>query len=223
MQKIEFDNASPGSVLTEPAGKIENLSGNLPLMVPVAVIVSIIYYLTNHLHWREPLELPLLALDHQIPFLMWTVWPYLLLLTLTLLLVVAEGELFHRSLMAVIIGTILNAAWWILLPTTYPRPPVPAVEDLTSEIYQWLCSVDSPANCFPSAHITLPAIAFHAIAAQHARLRWWLMTVFALLSVTIFTTKQHYVIDLPGGLMTAWLAVRLSEWADITRNRGSGS
>jgi hypothetical protein len=218
MQEIEFDKVSSGSALTEPAGKIETLSGNLLLMVPVAGIVSTIYYLTNHRHWREPLQLPLLITDHQIPFLMWTVWPYLLLLLLTLLLVMAERGLFNRSLIAIAFGTMLNAAWWILLPTKYPRPPVPAVEGLTGEIYQWLCSVDSPANCFPSAHITLPAIAFHAIATQHPRLRWWLMTVFALLSVTIFTTKQHYVIDLPGGLMMAWLAVRLSEWADITRN-----
>lgn len=213
MQEIEFQKIAFCHKVSVREERIENLSDNVMLMIPVTAVVSMVYYLTNHLHWREPLELPLLKPEQQIPFLTWTVWPYLILLLLTYLLVlIQKRELFHCSMLALLMGTLLNAVWWIVLPVTYPRPPMPAGEGLTIALYQWLCRIDSPANCFPSAHITLPAIAFHAMLKQHPRLRGLMVSLFALLSLTILTTKQHYLVDLFGGLVTAWISSRLSTY-----------
>jgi len=46
-----------------------------------------------------------------------------------------------------------------------------------------------------------------ALARGHPRWRWAIRFAFVPFALTILTTKQHYVVDLFGGLATATLGV----------------
>jgi hypothetical protein len=169
------------------------------------------YQISNRFHILEPRYLPLTIVDNSIPFLVWTVWPYFLLIFMAFLpIVIKDKALFERTMLAFTIGVSINIAFWLLIPTIFYRPPLPTDTDITSFAYRWLCSIDTPANCFPSGHITSPAIGCWAISKEFPKYRLKIGLCFLLLSITILTTKQHYIWDLPGGLCTAMIGIWLS-------------
>lgn len=168
-----------------------------------------IYQLTNRWHWRPPVELPLTWIDRAIPVVGWTVWPYLLLAgCIVLPLLVKDRAVFRRAMAGLACGYSVNLLVFAIWPTMLPRGDWQTGWHEAG--FAWLHSVDSPANCFPSGHITAPFVAFHALATDRPRWRTWLWIVFVLLCPTILTTGQHYFVDLVGGLATGWFGVRLA-------------
>ncbi len=173
------------------------------------------YLLTNHYHWREPTVLPLTAVDRAIPFLPWTVWPYLLLAgCIPLCMFIKARGLFVRTLRAMVLGYSLNLLCFLIFPTALPRGGLPG--DVHGAGLAWLYSYDSPANCFPSGHITGPGVSMLGLAVAYPRWRGALGLAFILLAPTILTTKQHYFIDLPGGMLTVALGWWASGWCERT-------
>ena len=168
------------------------------------------YQLTNHWQRQPPTTLPLTWLDQAIPLLEWTVWPYLLLAACTALpLCLSDRGEFKRCLTALACGYSLNLLIFAAWPTMLPRAGLP--DGWHRVVFAWLYWLDSPANCFPSGHITAPLVAFHALAIEHRKWRGPLWLGFAVLCPTILTTKQHYVVDLLGGLATGAFSIWLSE------------
>lgn len=180
-------------------------------LAPVIGVLYGLYLVTNHYHLRPPSALPLTAVDLAMPFLAWTVWPYYFLAFLMgLPLLAKQRSTFLRAVGALICGYSVNLAVFALFPTTYPRPVTPEAAGWTGRVLASLYALDSPANCFPSGHITAPFIGVWAVARDFPALRLLLWPGLALLSLTILTTKQHYAVDLPGGVLTACLGL----WAE---------
>lgn len=171
----------------------------------------VIYQLTNRFPFFPAHLLPLTWLDRAIPFWPWTVVPYFMLIGgMYLPALVAERRRFIRTLLAITLAVLLNYSIFALWPTIYPRPPLPVGDGFAIAWYHWLTTIDTPANCFPSGHITTPAIGCRALAQEHPRWRWCIRLAFIPLAMTILTTKQHYVVDLLGGLATAAFGIWLS-------------
>ena len=197
---------------------------NILALFILTVILYSGYQLSNRFHITAPRYLPLTTLDDAIPFYLWTVWPYFLLVLLAFLPVsIRDTTIFWRTMIAFTVAVCTNISIWLLFPTIYHRPQMPIGNDFTTFAYHWLCSIDTPANCLPSGHITSPTIGCWALATAHPKYRKLIWTTFALLSVTILTTKQHYVIDLPAGLLTGfigiWLSNSIYQKISIYRNR----
>jgi hypothetical protein len=185
---------------------------NILAILALTVILYSGYQLSNRFHITAPQYLPLSALDQAIPFLLWTVWPYFLLVLLAFLpLGIRDTAIFWRAMIAYTVAITINISIWLLFPTVYARPQMPDGSSFTRFAYHWLCSIDTPANCLPSGHITSPAIGCWALSAAAPKYRTRIWTAFLLLSVTILTTKQHYVVDLPAGLLTAFIGIRSSK------------
>ena len=163
-------------------------------------------------HGAHPRPLPLTVVDRAVPFLVWTVWPYaaLLLSDLVLPLFVRDPRVFRRALAAYGLALGLNFLVWAAFPTTMHRPQVPGGGSPSEALYRLLVAVDGAGNCFPSAHVTIPAVAVWALARERPRWRAPLWAGLALASLSIHTTKQHYLADLAGGFATAALGVTAS-------------
>ncbi len=174
-----------------------------------------IYQITNRWQWRTPTLLSLTSWDRMIPLLEWTIWPYLLLAGCSILpFFLRSRTVISQTLWALMCGYSINLLTFALFPTAYPRiAAIPGV-GWQHEAFAWLFSVDSPANCFPSGHITGPMIGFWALAVENFRWHRIIWMVFFLLCPTILTTKQHYVVDLFGGVATGligiWIGPRLA-------------
>jgi hypothetical protein len=186
---------------------------NAWLLVPLGLLNTGVYLYLNHRPPRPSRTLPLTALDRAIPFWPSTIWLYLILLgsDFVLPLFVRDWRLLLR--LAAAYGLAITAAMltFTFLPTHYPRPPLPDTDPLSRGAYHLLVELDTPECCFPSGHVLIPAIGCYAVWRDRRRHGVWLAGGFGLLTLSILTTKQHYVWDLLGGLALAALTIGLVE------------
>jgi hypothetical protein len=164
---------------------------------------GILYVIPNFFLSVPPQELPLLWIDEAIPLIPWTFLVYtsdyfVFVLAIFLLSEKERFDSFTRMMFGVL---FVCGAFFYGFPTTYPRPDYPAEAHwLLGAVMRFVASADSPRNCFPSMHVGLTAVATWSL--RHFGLRT--VTAFSLWSLAIFastlTTKQHYFLDIVGGL-----------------------
>ncbi|MDP2309377.1 MAG: phosphatase PAP2 family protein [Pseudomonadota bacterium] len=174
-----------------------------------------------------PSLLPLTTLDLAIPLLPWTVWIYgsgtkAALLGWMLVPDARAGRRLFWTLALCAAATSLAFTFW---PTTYPRDlyPLPVGTNASLVELADLRDTDSPTNCFPSLHVALawglalnwagwsrprgaPTQVSRALAALP--ILW-----AAAVSVCTLTTKQHYVVDVPAGMLVGLGAFLLARRA----------
>jgi membrane-associated phospholipid phosphatase len=192
---------------------MRDFAARLALAVPLAAINTFGYLVANEYPLFARRHLPLTPVDHAIPFLVWTIWPYamLLLTDLAFPFLVRGRAVLHRMLLAYGLAMGANFFVWWLFPTTIARPSLPAEASLSAAAYRLLVWIDGAGNCFPSGHVTIPAVGVWALSREWPRYRAMLWLALALFSLSILTTKQHYVADLLGGFATAMLGIAVSD------------
>ena len=170
------------------------------------------YQLTNRYQIFSMHLMPQILGEENIPFLVWTVLPYLLLIDLMYLpIFINDRLLFKQALIALTIGVLINYCVFIFYPTSIMRPPPPINEGFVNGVYHWLLSIDTPANCFPSGHITSPSIGCWFFAKAYPKTKWGLLSLLIILYLVVLTTKQHYILDILGGLSTGYLGIYCSK------------
>jgi membrane-associated phospholipid phosphatase len=160
---------------------------------------------------------PATMFDERIPFVAWTVWPYLsgLLLALLPLVVVRPLSAFRRTSVAYL--AVLAAAFgcFAFVPATSlrlrPDAPQFAAETLSHLAVRALYAADPPVNLFPSLHIALGALAAGAVPMRFAAVRRLGFVWLAIVAVSACTVKQHVVLDIAGGLVLAAAGRRMIE------------
>jgi membrane-associated phospholipid phosphatase len=82
-------------------------------------------------------------------------------------------------------------------------------------MFSWLAWYDKPTNAMPSLHVGLAAFtvffgarATAGLVDPSIRLRLIVVGVVwvAAIAYAALATKQHYAVDLPAGVVAAWLA-----------------
>lgn len=187
------------------------------IITPFMFLYASVYLFLNHFPVEAPNLLPMLQIDQDIPFLVWTVYPYSVLLASGILLplFIRSRELIYRTMSAYVVSLAINATIWALYPTTYPRPAAPVGGSLTEAYYLLMMQMDTPLNCLPSGHITSPAVMAWAVARENPRYAKAIWMSYAILAVSVLTTKQHYFWDIVAGMGCAALAVFLvNSYAD---------
>ena len=167
-----------------------------------------LYLPSNHIHLFEPQILPMTWLDHQIPFLPNTVWIYFSEWFFFITVYIASRDLvnlskYFFSYVALQCVSVLIFWFW---PTAYPRNLYPLPADLnavTAWFFNSLRTVDTPANCAPSLHVSsvyLSSFIFLDDQKKKFPLFFFWGTAIA---VSTLTTKQHYIVDVVSGFMMA--------------------
>lgn len=143
---------------------------------------------------RPPQLLQPSPVDRAVPFLPGTIAVYLsqfVFLFLTL-----RWQRDARVYVPMAIATLISCTIFIFYPTTIARPPV------DNAAFDGLWLFDVPENCFPSLHVSLALIA----AAYWPRARWIGIAWAIAIAVSTMTTKQHYFVDVAGGIAVGLLA-----------------
>ncbi len=173
-------------------------------------VVTLVYLASNHFPLRAPQPLPFNFVDRLIGWHAWAIWPYWLLLVIApaFILAISDRRIFFATLRAYAMAMAINAAVWVLWPTSLARDGVPVdAGDATAASWRLLHFLDSNINCFPSAHITAPIIAVAGYCAQHPQARRWAWPFAIALMPSVVATGQHYSWDILGGAITAALAL----------------
>ncbi len=174
---------------------------------------GVFYIFPNFYATWQPSLLPLSSLDQAVPFLPWTFLIYTsdyVLIGLTILII--DDKLSFNSLSRMMFfALIICGLFFLLLPTTYPRPIYPVLDNLIIQrAMDLVYMADSPNNCFPSMHVALTSIATWNLRSRSKAIFIPFVVWTLAIIVSTMTTKQHYFVDLVGGLTVVFL-VALAE------------
>lgn len=180
-------------------------------LISCFLVNSIIYWGTqllmkDKIHYDFTSEL-----DNKIPFVKEWVVIYLVCYVFwaaNYILISREGkDEWFRFAFADMLSRIICGVFFIALPTTNVRPAVDG-----NDIFSWLMRLvymkDLPTNLFPSIHCLVSWFCFIGIKKSKKVPLWYKVfsCIFAIL-VCLSTqfTKQHYLIDIIGGIVLAEL------------------
>jgi membrane-associated phospholipid phosphatase len=149
--------------------------------------------------------------EHHIPFLPWTIVPYLsinIFYAASLFICRTRLEL-DRHALRLLTAQITGAAIFLLFPLHFAFER-PRADGLPGALFDLLAVFDKPFNQVPSLHIALLVILWDRYAAHTAGAwRWALRAWFALIGVSVLTTWQHHVFDVPTGMLLGFLCLWL--------------
>ena len=193
----------------------------LPLM---AVVWNQLVYGGGQFLTRNVPHLSLeLGMDRVIPFLPWTVSIYLgcfLFCTVLYLLFAWQDRAFaYRFFCADLLAKGVCLLFFLLLPTTNLRPPVPG-DTLWDHLMRFVYQVDPPSNLFPSIHCLVSWFCF--IGARSCRRFPPCAVVFTgaaavLICLSTLTTRQHVMADVMGGILLAEISWKAAGHPKIFR------
>lgn len=123
------------------------------------------------------------------------------LLTLAL---VRDRQAFRRLAAAFAAAILASGLIFLALPLAPPRPP-----DAGSGIFGLLTgvmyAVDVPTNLFPSLHVSVAFLTAFAVGRERPRWLPAMLAWAALIAVSTLFVRQHYAIDVGGGIVLALL------------------
>lgn len=174
----------------------------------VALSATLFYLSSNHLHVFEPTSLPITAIEQAIPFVPLTVWIYVSeYWAIVLLYAMAKDDTnANRFVYAYTSLQVVSFVIFMLWPTTYPRaefPLPPEVDAATRSVLTFLRQIDTPANCCPSLHVGSIYLASFLFLGERRRIFPLVFAGATAIALSTLTTKQHYLIDVAGGILMA--------------------
>lgn len=175
------------------------------------VIGGLGYLAVNHWIGEGPFHRLELPIDRWIPFVPVFVFGYVLVYFtpgLSAFFIADRAEIYRTSL-AFGLNAVICFSIFAIFPVEYPRVfPVP--EGLSGRILAFVHVLDRPVNCFPSHHIATSFTAYFAVRRQDRRWGAIFGIAAVLVAVSTLLVKQHYVVDVPGGIAVAGLTYVLS-------------
>ncbi|MES2889418.1 MAG: phosphatase PAP2 family protein [Pseudomonadota bacterium] len=146
------------------------------------------------------------AWDAHIPWLPWTILPYL---ATTLLLIASFWLVPHvqalrllsqRLLLATVSACLVFVSW----PLQFSTPRMTAESPVWSALFDTLRLLDSPYNQLPSLHVAYAVILWAALRDHWRHPLWPIGLAVGLLGMSLSTllTHQHHLLDVVAG--AAW-------------------
>ena len=176
----------------------------------IAIVTSLFYDALNHgpyvLFLRSPLDdlIPVVG-PFVVPYV--SLRPFIYLSAVLFLLF--RARIYRSAALAMTVTLLVSYAFYVLLQTYIERPVLTGT-DIFSQMIRDVYAGDQPFNDFPSLHASLSTIfAIH----------WWRVDRRIGLAVGVWTAlivlstvfvKQHYVADMVGGVLLAFVTSRAS-------------
>jgi PAP2 superfamily len=170
------------------------------------------YGFANHLASLRA-DVPNVAMEWEkaFPFMAWTIIPYwsVNLFYVATLFFNDAPEDVDRTAKRCLTSQLIAVACFLLFPlrAIFEKPQT---SSLTGFMFDALGSFDKPFNQAPSLHIALLVIIWDHWRAQFAGRLLWIWHVWsALIGLSVLTTFQHHILDIPTGALLGLFALWL--------------
>lgn len=168
------------------------------------LIIASPYVPINHFLPYEASQFPLLPWEDRIPFMGWTIYIYVsFFLFIPVAMYLIPKKNFGRVFLSLCVLCWVHFIFFIFFPVTYPR----TYSDGGHLFFAFIKLLDQPNNCFPSLHVAISVFLTIAVWRTRNRQAGALMSFWTLLIIlSTLTVKQHYALDIIGGIVTSVLA-----------------
>jgi hypothetical protein len=189
---------------------------DLVLLLVFLASMWIMQLLNHPIGTVRSLEIPF---DSKIPLWPWTALIYNswapLIAGLAFYYLLRDRALYRRYLITMILGQLMADATFPFFQTRVPVPyeKVYGATDFFSKVLAMTYRADNNYCGFPSIHVILCTLTIIFIWKLDAAKPWFKILVslyFTAVAITTVTTKQHVVLDIPGGIVYALVAVPLA-------------
>ncbi len=203
MNESRLDAARPS--LSPPSTAAFWLAG-------VSAFFASIYWLTNQMtSVRADVGAAVFRWERAIPFVDWTIIPYCSIMAFfvaSFFLCRSRSELnCHTARLVAVV--LISVACFVVWPQRFVFER-PVVDGALGVLFQLLTAVDLPYNRTPSLHISVLVILGALFAGRtHGWMRQAVYAWFTLIAISVLTTYQHHIIDIPAGVLAGWLCVWL--------------
>lgn len=197
------------------------------LFITVLAIIGIAYRLVSMLTiGGSQIEILKIPADDWIPFAPWMVLfyvcVYLFWIPPILSSLVSYCE-FKKILISATVSFAVMFLIYFIFPCSYPRPTLLNPNGWAEELVAWLYMIDLPNNTFPSGHVTSVTMILSATFRKfHPAFAVLYFIWGALIILSTLLIKQHFIIDVAGGLMLAFLMLRYFHKPYSNRERCKG-
>ena len=120
-------------------------------------------------------------------------------------------EFLFRFVTADLLSRTICGVFFIVLPTTNARPQF-EIDGFCDALLALIYHVDMPYDLFPSIHCLVSLMCWLGIYRCHEvkfEVKAAVLVYALLICASTQFTKQHYIVDVAGGLLTALLAFAL--------------
>jgi membrane-associated phospholipid phosphatase len=190
----------------------ERLRRPAPNAVPAILLALIMpaYHVIVAMNRGRIVHMPELALDRAITVApIWmlaygSIWIFAFLPVF----VVRQPALMRRFMLATF--TVIGLAYvgFLVYPTVLPRAETVG-DSFFARSLEVVYSLDPPYNCFPSLHVAWAFVAALTSYRVHRGVGVVALVWATLIGVSTLYTKQHYAVDVIGGIAIAYAAYAL--------------
>lgn len=169
--------------------------------ISIVILFLVPYSVVGHLPLART-HITFLPGEAAIPFLPWTFIVYLSVFVQAVVCIRFIPKRFLLTAVSYAFGLLFVAlVCFVLWPIAYPRELYPTIH--ASILF--FRTIDPPGNSFPSLHVAMSffltgCYTFFA-TSRTKRILFWIWSI--LISFSVLTTKQHYIIDIFGGVILA--------------------
>ncbi|MBR5730707.1 MAG: phosphatase PAP2 family protein [Firmicutes bacterium] len=191
--------------------------------VPVAAVLFInmaVYYITKFTVPESARHIIDMSIDRAIPVVPFFILLYVLCFPQWAVSWIMIGREDRRTCFrlakADIIAKIICLILFIVYPTIIERPSIETA-DFFSWALKFVYSVDRPYNCFPSIHMLASWICMRAalkLKKPGTAYKAVMVLITVMCAFAVVLTKQHYVIDVPAGILAAEIGLAISKRLD---------
>jgi membrane-associated phospholipid phosphatase len=147
-------------------------------------------------------------IDLTVPLVPSSVWVYVSWYLATGAVLFGGRDTFRQGWLAYAIAFAVCIVLYLVWPITIERPSLEGTQ-VAERLVRAVYGADIPVNLFPSFHAAVAAVLLRLRPA--GRVSTVLVTLWTvLLSASCVLLKQHYVLDVLGGLALGWTSVGLS-------------
>ncbi len=167
-------------------------------------VASLGYDYLNHGPYRLFLRSPI---DQALPVVPLFVVPYVSLQPFIygslVVFLLFRARIFQSAVLSMIATFLVSYIFFAFLQTYVDRPVLTG-DDLFSRMVRDVYAGDHPYNDFPSLHVSTSVIIAIHWWRLNRKYTWPLLIWAGLIAISTVMVKQHYVVDIAGGLILAF-------------------
>lgn len=117
-----------------------------------------------------------------------------------------EADLKSDFALSLIVANLIATIFWHLFPNGVVREVLDN-QSFLAKVINFIYRNDGDTNGFPSGHVFVSLLCSYYLALANPSLALLYWTVGSIISVSTVFTKQHYFLDIFGGMFFATLAI----------------
>lgn len=166
------------------------------------------YLVTNKRPFKYSLET---KYDKLLPLIPIFVFPYILLYPLIVFSICSlfGSKYYNDYLTAVCAANLLATGFWYFYPNGLKRNKLDG-RSFSSKILNFIYLHDGDTNGFPSGHVFLSIISGYYLFLHNIQFQIVIATVCFLIAISTVLVKQHYLLDILGGILFGLIAIFIS-------------